>query len=64
MNDYRIVRKLNKTGKRVVFYPTVNGVRLTNTNFARKYDAKGTLRNAIDKLGEQKLNELTKAVTA
>lgn len=59
MNNYEIVRKLNKTGKTFVYYPVVNGVRLTSTNFARKYDARGTLKNAISKYGETKLYELT-----
>lgn len=59
MNNYEIHRKANKTGKRVVFYPTVNGKRLTGTNFARKYDARATLHNAINKYGEAKLHELT-----
>lgn len=60
MNNYQIVRKLNRTGKRTMFYPTVNGKRLTGTNFARKYDARSTLHNAINKYGEAKLYELTK----
>lgn len=59
MNTYEIHRKLNKTGKRVVYYPTVNGKRITSTNFARKYDAKATLKNAIKVLGEEKLAELS-----
>jgi hypothetical protein len=59
MNDYRIERKIK--GTRVLFFPTVNGKRLTNTNFARKYDARGTLRNAITKYGEQRLHDLTTA---
>lgn len=42
-----------------MFYPTVNGKRLTSTNFARKYDAQGTLKNAIRIFGEAKLHELT-----
>jgi hypothetical protein len=58
-NTYKIERKLNKTGKRIVFYPTINGKRVTATNFARKYDARATLNNAISKYGEQKLYELT-----
>lgn len=62
MNEYRIERKLNRTGKRIMFYPTVNGRRLTRTNFARKYDARNTLKNAVARYGEQKLYELTKPV--
>lgn len=58
--EYTIVRKLNKTGKRIVFYPTVNGKRLTNTNYARKYDARNLVQRAIDKYGVEKLQELTR----
>ncbi len=45
---YTISRKLNRTGKRVMFYPTINGQRITNTNFARKYDAKNLAVAYID----------------
>ncbi len=58
--EYTIVRKLNKTGKRIVSYPTVNGKRLTNTNYARKYDARNLVQRAIDKYGVEKLQELTR----
>lgn len=57
MNDYRIERKIK--GTRVFFFPTVNGKRLTRTNFARKYDARATLRSAVSKYGETRLRELT-----
>jgi len=57
--EYTIVRKLNKTGKRFVYYPTINGKRLTSTNWARKYDARAVVKRAIDKYGVDKLQELT-----
>lgn len=59
MNTYEIVRKLNKTKRRYVYYPTVNGTRITKTNWARKYDARGCLRRAIKLYGEQKLHDLS-----
>jgi len=62
MNTYEIERKLNKTGKHYVYYPTVNGKRLTSTNFLRKYDACGTLENAINKLGADNLYKLSKGL--
>lgn len=57
--EYTINRKLNKTGKRVMFYPTINGKRITSTNYARKYDARALVQRAIDKYGVDKLQELT-----
>jgi hypothetical protein len=36
---YEIHKKLNKTGRRVMFYPTIDGKRLTSTLFARKWEA-------------------------
>lgn len=57
--EYTIVRKLNKTGKRIMFYPTINGKRITNTNYARKYDARALVQRAIDKYGVEKLQEMT-----
>jgi len=35
----KIVRMVKEGTKRVFFYPTVNGLRLNRTNFARQYDA-------------------------
>lgn len=58
MFEYKIERKLNRTGKRYVFYATKNGKRFTNVNYARKYDARGVVDRAIDKYGIKKLEEM------
>tara|TARA_R110000824_G_scaffold77627_1_gene196261 strand:+ start:520 stop:699 length:180 start_codon:yes stop_codon:yes gene_type:complete len=36
---YTLNSKLNNTGKRTVFYPTINGKRLNSTNFTKKWEA-------------------------
>ena len=53
--DYEINRTKSKSGKRVMFYPTINGKRLSKTNFARKYDAKNLVKSAVAKYGAEKL---------
>lgn len=55
--NYKMNRKTK--GTRTFFFPTVNGKRLSGTNYARKYDAKGFVRNLINKVGIEKIIELT-----
>jgi len=55
---YTIKKVPNKTGKRMMFVPLVNGKRLSSTLFARKYDAKNLLNWAIRHHGHEKLAEL------
>lgn len=50
--DYEINRKLNKTGKRVMFYPTINGQRINATLFARKYDARNLAVSYIKQISK------------
>lgn len=56
--EYTIVRTPSKSGKRTLFYPTINGKRLTRTNFARKYDARNLVKAAVAKYGVDKLQEM------
>jgi hypothetical protein len=53
--EYIIERKVK--GTRTFYFPTKNGKRFTKTNFARKYDAKGLVKNLINQYGVEKLNE-------
>lgn len=55
---YQINRKLNKTGKHYVYYATINNKRITRTNYARKYDARATVRRAVEVYGVEKLTEM------
>ena len=57
--EYNIERKTK--GTKTYFFPTKNGKRFTNTNFARKYDAKALVKNCIAKYGIEKLEEIFKA---
>lgn len=54
---YKIERKLNRTGKHFVYYPTINGRRLSKTNWLRKYDAEALVTKAIEVYGKEKLQE-------
>lgn len=47
-----------QSGSRTMFYPTVNGKRLTSTNFARKYDARRLAEKATELYGAEKLMEM------
>ena len=38
-------------GSKTYFYPTLNGKRFNNTNYARKYDAKGLVKLLINTYG-------------
>tara|TARA_R110000737_G_scaffold205578_2_gene224149 strand:- start:5 stop:190 length:186 start_codon:yes stop_codon:yes gene_type:complete len=37
--EYTLNSKLSNTGKRKVFFPTIDGKRLNNTNFTKKWEA-------------------------
>ena len=55
---FKIVSKLSKTGRRTVYFPTVNGKRLTSTNFARKWEAERLLKEVVAKYGAERLLEM------
>jgi len=40
--------KLSKSGKRTVYFPTVNGLRITATNFGRKWEAQKLAKAYIE----------------
>lgn len=43
---YAIETKPSKSGKRTVYFPTVNGKRISITNFGRKWEAQKLLKVA------------------
>ena len=45
-NTFCIASKPSKSGKRTVYFPTINGKRLTSTNYARKWEAERLLKAA------------------
>ena len=56
--DDRITYEIYRNAKGS-FYTLINGKRITRTNYARNYDAVGTINNAIDKLGMKRIKEIT-----
>ena len=48
---------LNRTGKRTLFYPTINGKRINKTNYARKYDAKNLIKSVFKNHSIEKITE-------
>lgn len=55
MIKYTINKKLNKTGKRPVFYGTINNKRISSTNFVRKWEAE---RQVIDFINNNDQNKI------
>jgi hypothetical protein len=47
---YEINRKPSKSGKRTLFFPTINGKRITRTNFSRRWEAVGLAKHVITQL--------------
>jgi hypothetical protein len=54
--EFTIENKLSKSGKRKMFFPTINGKRLTKTNFSKKWEAETEAKNFIAHYGETKIN--------
>jgi len=54
--EYQINRKVK--GSRTFFFPTVNGKRLSNTNFARKYDAVNLVNQIVAKYGVDRVLQI------
>jgi hypothetical protein len=50
---FKIENKLSKSGKRKMFYPTIKGLRLTRTNFSKKWEAEREAKNFIAHLENQ-----------
>jgi hypothetical protein len=55
---FKIEAKASKSGKRTVYFATVNGKRLTSTNFSRKWEAKRVLKDLVAKYGQERLLEM------
>lgn len=43
----KIISKPSNSGKRTVYFPTVDGLRISRTNFARRWEAKRLLKAFI-----------------
>lgn len=39
MKNFQINSKPSKSGKRTVYFPTINGMRINSVNFIRKWEA-------------------------
>ena len=54
---YTINRQPSKSGKRAMFFVTVNGKRISRTNYARKWEAVRLYENILKNIGEEKFQE-------
>jgi hypothetical protein len=55
--DFQINNKLSKSGKRKMFFPTINGKRLTTTNFGKKWEAIQEAKSFVAHYGNEKINK-------
>ena len=49
---YQINRTPSKSGNRTLFFPTINGKRITNTNFLRKWEAVNLAKHVLTQLSK------------
>lgn len=54
--EYNIEHKTK--GTRTFYYPTKNGKRFNQINYARKYDAVSLVKKALEVYGEDTLEEM------
>ena len=50
-----IIKTTSRTGKRPMWYPTINGQRLTRTHYGRKWEAEALLRSIRQKFTEAEI---------
>lgn len=55
---FAINAKPSKSGKRTMYFATVNGKRVSRTNYARKWEAERLLTDLIAKYGKERLLEM------
>lgn len=48
----------SKSGKRTMYFATVNGKRVSRTNYARKWEAERLLTDLITQYGKDRLLEM------
>ena len=56
--SFEINSKKNKTGKRTVFFATINGLRINGTNWAVKKEAQRDLENFRNQFSDEKIYEM------
>lgn len=54
----KIETATSKSGKRTMYFATVNGKRLSRTNYARKWEAERLLTDVIAHYGKERLMEM------
>lgn len=52
---YLVNRKQSETSKRILFYITINGKRISKVNFARKNECEADFRNMVRHYGQDAL---------
>lgn len=55
---FEIQAQPSKSGKRTMYFATVNGKRVSRTNYARKWEAERLLSDLIAKYGKKRLLEM------
>jgi len=61
---YEIIKTTSRSGKRPMWYPTINGARLTRTNYGRRWEAERLLSAVMEKYSEAEITaKLTRATS-
>ena len=59
--EFKINRTKSKTGKRILFFATIQGKRVGKTNFAKKWECEHNVKSFIEFHGDDKINEMIKS---
>jgi len=54
--------KLSRSGKRTMYFPTIEGLRISRTNFSRKWEATNEGKQYISFHGVDKIKNLIKKI--
>lgn len=60
--SFEINSKLNKTGKRTVFFATINGLRINGTNWTVKKEAQRDLEHFRKQFSDDKILRMVSGV--
>ena len=56
---FQINTTKSKSGKRTLYFVSLNNKRLTKTNFSKKWEAEREFKNLLSHFGEEKLIEFS-----
>lgn len=61
---YEIVKTVSRSGRRPMWYPTISDIRLSRTNYARKWEAEALLRSVRQRYTEAEIAAIINKVSS